>query len=1104
MSTLTPPRSSQKPLPQTLQQPLSRLHAAIRRYVELETLALVVVAVVVWAAMCLIIDWGILFKLFGFDYVREGTTSLQAFLRGSALFILIAGLSFLVLRYLVLRLIKPITTSDLAMAIERRYGNQLGDRLVTAVELHDWEAARSQGYSPAMIEATTTDAERALADVSVDDVLNRPRLRRRLFIAGACLVVAVLSLLLVPEVTATYLERGLLWRNVTWPRTTVLELADFVDRAKAVPFGTELKVTVRSAKWALADRTVSEGWRPLYPSDLTSNAPAWELEDLTGVTDFLTVLPAGWQSASLDQLESRLSEGDARLQRELGLALIRHLQNYFWEHRQDGATLPAALASYLPEKLKAMPVEEQKIALATAASLSSSDAERILTGLTALRPTTGDMALALVRVGATPAPWPLPPLSLIQKMAFDRDSNMNAFAMPEQDKLLLPPSWQNEPIRDLAKRLKSFAAEESAESLGLRVKERGVAIFAELAQRAARTRFASRKSFRELTVPEKLTLEFENQNEGDDRTRGRAKRGQPELKRIAGTNEFAYDFKKMERPLRLRALVGKITTPWYRVEVKPLPVLKSLVRFHEEPGYLHGSNSTVKLGPLVLPIDGEESRATAPLGANVWFEGESQKPLKFVKLTTENPADAPMVEFKPGETKFILRPRNKLKDDLRAKLEFADMDGIVASRTLLLILTPDKPPEFGKAQFEAVNRKFITNKALLPLSIAVRDDVGLLGLEYEVSLQKNDRTPVFEVRVPFRIFSPVRFHEHQPGGLQFESRDDLTLPRILAQLSGNEGADPLHLQSTAGRLPAGWLSVFPPLHVSFRREFNHDYVDRQLFGPVLNYTDEYLDTLQLRTALGKPSGEPLLDTPYRLVVKLVARDNHLNEQQSASQEGRANEAFEFNVVSEQDVLIEGGKREEDLRDKLEESIVALRKVRSSLKRIRDEIDTPTPARDEEVRRGMNDAQDATKSLAQIRGLIDEKVLREFRQIYREFALNRVDVRVLDRIDRRICQPLAILLQPEQLYAKLENSVDTLARRLETEGSSLPKGLLSDPVNQADRVLQRLDEILNDMRKLIEFNEALRVLRDLINNEQKLVEEMKKLIQQKLKNDLDDK
>jgi len=676
--------------------------------------------------------------------------------------------------------------------------------------------------------------------------------------------------------------------------------------------------------------------------------------------------------------------------------------------------------------------------------------------------------------------------------------------MPESERVLLPVKWQSKPIRDLAKQLKSYAAEESAESLGKLVAQQGQSFIKELDERSARTKFASRKSFRKLEVPEKITLEFENLVDTEDRSRSRAKRGQPELKRTPASNEFSYDFKKMERAMRLRAGVSNIVTPWYRVDVKPLPALKRLVRWHDEPAYLYGSSQRVRVGPLVLPLDGDESRASAPVGATVWFEGESHKPLKAVRVICENPADAPIVEFVPGQSTFTIKPKPLLQDDLRLKLEFEDVDGIQATRTILLILTPDKPPEFIKAQFEAVNRKFITSKALLPLSVAVRDDVGILSLDYEVSLQKSDRTVVYEVRVPFRGYSPLRLYETQPGGLKFENPEDVTLPRVFAQIPTDSTGDPLYLLSTVARLPGGWLAAIPPVRASLRREFSQDYVDRQLYGPVLSYGDEYLDTLQLRSALNKPVGEPLLETPYRMVVKLVARDNRMRDNVASHQEGRANEVFEFNVVSEQDVLIEGSRREEDLRDRFDEAITELRKVRSSLKRVRDELDLPTAAKDDDVRRGMNDAQDATKALAQIRGSLDEKVLREFRQIYREFALNRVDERILERIDRRICNPLAILLQAEQTFAKLESGVDLLARRLESEGASLPKNLLSEPVTQADRVIQKLEEILNDMRKLIEFNEALRVLRDLINNEQKLVDEMKQLIKRKLENDLNDK
>jgi hypothetical protein len=1104
LSTMAPERKTMpKALPATLQQPLARLQSAIRRYIVLESISLVVIACVVWALVGLLIDWGFLFKLLGFDYIREGSPSIQTFLRSGALLILVAGVGYLLYRFLFSRLMRPITTSDLAMLLERRFSKELGDKFVTAVELHDWEKAREQGYSPSMLETTTRDAELGIRSIDTDATLNKPRLRQLLGIASGCIILTLAGLLFLPEVVATFLERGVLWRNVTWPRSTVMELADFSDRNKAVPFGSELKVVVRSAKWALADRTVSEGWRPLVPADLAAGTTAWELEGLNSKPDFLSVLPAGWQKLSFDQLESQLSEVLPKLQRELGLSLIQKLQDHLWENRQQNAPLPESLQKFLPEKLKGLNPEEQKTALAAAASLTSADAQRILEGLTTLRPITGDFSLSMVRLSSFSLPSPLPPLTVLQKIAYERDRDLPAFAMLEAERQLLPASWQKLAIRDLAKRLKNYASEESAESLGQRVIEQSKVFFADLETRANQTRFASRKSFRQLVVPEKLTLEFENL-ESDERNRSRAKRGQPELKRQSTSNDFQYDFKKVERPMRLRASITSIATPWYKVDVKPLPTLKKLVRYHSEPGYLYGSIGKVEVGPLVMPLDGEESRATAPLGSTVRFEGESHKPLKMVRVTTENPADAPIVNFKAGDTAFTIIPKTTSKDDLRMKLEYEDDDGITATRTLLLILTPDKPPEFVKAQFEAINRKFITSKALLPLSVAVRDDVGMLGLEYEVSLQKNDRTPVYEVRVPFRSYSAWKYFPTQPGGMRFENVEDLTLPRVFAQLYSDSTADPFQIVSTLARLPSGWLASMPALPFGLRREYSLDYVDRNLSGPVLSQGDEFLDTLLLRTALNKPVNDPLVETPYRMVVRLVARDNRMNNGVMAHQEGKSAESFEFNVVSEQDLLIEGGKREEDLRDRFDETINQLRKARSSLKRIRDELGTPGQAKDDDVRRAMNDAQDNTKALAAVRAALDEKVLREFRQIYREFALNRVDERVLDRIDRRICNPLAILLQPEQTYAKLEQSVDTLARRLETEGASLPPTLLEQPVIQADRVLQKLEEILNDMRKLIEFNEALRVLRDLINNEQKLVEEMKKLIEKKLKNDLDDK
>ena len=125
MSTVTQPRTTGRPAPAlrtSLQQPLLRLQSAIRRYVTFESIAYLVMACFVWAVGWLLFDWGVLFRLFGFDYLREGGTTIQGILRVGAILILAAVGGWIIVRYLLMRLMKPITTSDLALAIERRFG----------------------------------------------------------------------------------------------------------------------------------------------------------------------------------------------------------------------------------------------------------------------------------------------------------------------------------------------------------------------------------------------------------------------------------------------------------------------------------------------------------------------------------------------------------------------------------------------------------------------------------------------------------------------------------------------------------------------------------------------------------------------------------------------------------------------------------------------------------------------------------------------------------------------------------------------------------------------------------------------------------------------
>jgi hypothetical protein len=1084
--------------PSTLRQPLRQLHTGIRRYVVIEAVAILILGVAAWSLFSLILDWGLFFQLFHFDYLTDASNSVKEVVRDGLFIVLVALAGWVLVRSLFLRIIRPLPDWELALLLERRYGRELGDRLVTAVQMNDPAGIAKQGYSWEMVEAATQEAEKSLQNLAVSDTLNSKRLTKRIMLALGCLLVALAAFLFLPEVTATWAERNLLFQGTPWPRPILIEIANFPERNKAIPFGSELAVSIHTPKWGLADHTVPQGWRALKWSDLQSPS-AWELEGFAPNQNLLEVLPDSWKQSTLDQVETRVREGSENLRRELGLELIKKCLTHFQAHEKDQASLPAGLGQFLPETLRQMTSGDQKVVLNASGSLTPKDVQRIITGLTTLRPVPEDAALWFVTLSTHPTVNPIPCFSALQKVAYDRDRDLPVFAIPENERKLLPPTWLKKlAIRDLAKRLRTFAAEETPDAIGESIVKSLQELFAQLDERAARTRFATRKTFRQFIVPERVTLEFENISEAETSrislTGAGAKRGQPELKRLPLTNEYQYEFKKVERPMRFRAFASSVTTPWLRVDVKPLPTLQKLVCWHDEPAYLHNSFSRVQVGPIVLPLDGEEIKTEAPQGSTVWFVGESHKPLRAVRVITDNPAEAPGVEHQAGGKEFTIRWKTPPKEapDLRMRLEFEDQDGIQAVRRLLVMFAPDKAPEFVKAQFDGVNRKFITPQAILPLSVLVKDDVGLLSLEYEVSVQKKDNAPVHEVRLPFRLFSPLRVATPGAVGLQTDQPEDMTL-------------------STMGfltRLTSPSLGLVPSFHAALRREFAHDYIDRNLHGPVISVDDEFLDTRLLRSALGKPEDKALLGTPYRMVVRLVARDNRMHEENNnvtaAHQEGKTTEAFEFTVVGEQDVIIEAGRREEDLRDRFEEIIATLTKLRNSLKRIRDDLDVPSQAKEEDVRRAASDAADATKTLATIRNGLDEKVLREYRQVFRELALNRVDSRILDRVDGRICRPLAFLLQPGGLFAKLEDTVDTLSRRLDAESIATPKSVLVEPVDQCTQVLTELDKILQDMKKLIEFNEALRVLRDLINNEQKLMDEVKELIKKKLENNLDDK
>ena len=267
-----------------LTHPLEQLRGGIRRFVLWDGLIAAGLVVVLGYWLGVAFDYGA-FKLFTVDWVLDA----PKLLRVVGLLLFVALLAAVVGYLWYYRLTRTFSYPSLALVLEKRFPNQLGDKLITAVELADVEKAKKAGYSADMLRDTIADARERVAKVPVTEAFNWGRLKSRGWLLGA---VAVGLLFLVfaisiaftrsaspvtfgwrfADVSTTWAGRNLLLSDTPWPRRAHLELQDF-------PASGELRIgkdappptfRVKAYQWVIVDSTTRYGWRPMTWSDMTS------------------------------------------------------------------------------------------------------------------------------------------------------------------------------------------------------------------------------------------------------------------------------------------------------------------------------------------------------------------------------------------------------------------------------------------------------------------------------------------------------------------------------------------------------------------------------------------------------------------------------------------------------------------------------------------------------------------------------------------------------------------------------------------------------------------------------------------------------------------
>ena len=229
--------------------PVSAKLAALRRAVSLwfwiDGLTWLCLTGVGLAALSLLVD-----RTFRMD----GTQ------RVLSLLIALGVLAGVAWRRVVRPLARALHDDALSLAVESRHG-ELGQGLITAVQLSRVPDARAIGSSPAMVRAAIQAGLDSAAGVDFNDTLDARRRRRNLAFSGIAVAVVAAASVLFPGTLGLWFSRNVLLSGRHWPQNTLLSILGANNDVLVCPRGDDLTVHVEAAPEGVVPSTVTLRYR---------------------------------------------------------------------------------------------------------------------------------------------------------------------------------------------------------------------------------------------------------------------------------------------------------------------------------------------------------------------------------------------------------------------------------------------------------------------------------------------------------------------------------------------------------------------------------------------------------------------------------------------------------------------------------------------------------------------------------------------------------------------------------------------------------------------------------------------------------------------------
>ncbi len=1058
MATVLEPRSHAKPS-ERIRHPLQAVRAKIRNYVLSEGVALAVIFLAAWFWIGLALDWGI-FAIFSYDWVQElqhldESKSVAFYVRLVLLLGVVGCLATLAITKMVLRLTKEFSDAAVALVLERRFPRELGDRLITAVEMADPKLAASFGFSQPMIEQTIHEAGERVAKLPVADVFDWKRLRKEWLLAG----LLSLGLLVVvgggtmgigaavgegspvaylgdfADVSSIWTERNVLLKDSYWPRHAYLEVVRFQDTPShpgEMRLGRDEQrpdLIVRAVQWVVADRASPDGWRALRWSDLPNYVDAALLGRVAIPSDFGdwivdlddlpadiagNILPAAWQGKTAREVREELKAP------ALQAALKQAGADKATEDLLDWRQWTVDKIKVQDERLEVhKPLREHDAAAYTALEEVFSRLEQLAASASmsrTLRKLTVPAKVEFVYRGETTK------VSNTSDLRADRKFGIDLNELKESGRLRIRgDDYWTRPLKITMVPPPSITSAKVD-------KEEPAYIYHRL--QGKQTPLKGKKQ---------IFKDFDVSATGDTTT----------IDIPLGSN------------VTLKARVDRALKPGIRIR-PPSAVGKE-------------TGSIVPDRPVERAADG--------LGYSVRFDNIA-KTLDFnVEYHDEDNVK--------GKRRFRIRPI----DDLPPEIISAELGAILRK--------PRFKTEPGKTGGgTSIDGYLITPDALLPFGGTLRDDYGLTRADwlFETELvdfqlsgagdPNKDRTGFLLIQGNTRarraglIASGLQFHAAalQPTVSTAYWAWVRHLFDAAAKTQAGAGEESVGMDGFKKRLDTVYEIPLSALADKLKEKPE----SRPRFKEHSLKDEEGFD-LRLNLARLKPKETKDVQQLYFLKLSITATDNNVETGPSTS---RTKAPFFFIVISENDLLVQISLEEEVLSERLEKAREKLNSAKISVSEQIAKLPTGgdlslVAIRADDIRKAVLDG-----------ATVAREVHADYARILKELEVNRCRRTKIDAVRTKIVQPLDEIINPnfgefqstEEAAHKFYLALDDDVTAKRTPNLAAHQKNAQDTRDQLENLMQKLNDILVAMGEGINEAKALQILLDTADRQEKLARE----------------